>query len=210
VPTERCRSRKVGARRRTGIAQPNFNRSVMKWKPSGVILDKIGLYRTMLLKLIIVARLLFSPADPPPSSGPETTNKTTINMTSKRFKELSEILNERLRKFAGGKSRRSAAVVIANRLHISADAIDSWRRGTRCIPEEKIEPLVRALKFVGADNKLTPEGLALTRQLSKAREEAEVKRSWQERVEEGDMILQVRELTIWAPAASGAASFTRS
>jgi hypothetical protein len=114
-------------------------------------------------------------------------------MTSKRFTETAEVLNKRLKQFGGSQSRRKAALVVANRLGLSADAVDSWRRGTRCIPEEKIVPLVKALGFVDKQDDLTPDGEDLVAELLAAREQVEIKRTWQERVEEGGITLEVRE-----------------
>ncbi len=124
---------------------------------------------------------------------PVATPATTHTMTPKRYTKVSKILNRRLKDFAGTKSRRKAAVVIATKLKVSADAIDSWRRGTRGIPEEKIRPLVEALGFKNADGELTAEGQNLVQELEAAREQAEPAQSWYEGVEEGALTLEVRE-----------------
>jgi len=82
-------------------------------------------------------------------------------------------------------SLRDTTQAIAKKLKVSFDAIDSWRRGMRCIPESQIVPLVLHLENRAAEEELTPQGRNLIRQLRAARKEGQPVRSWKEYVGAG-------------------------
>jgi hypothetical protein len=94
---------------------------------------------------------------------------------------------------AAENGRRRAFVVVANKLGVSIDAVDSWYRGVRCIPKEKIEPLVRALGHLTEAGELDIRGQALVDELHAAREIDEPVLSWTERVDENQITLRVQQ-----------------
>lgn len=96
---------------------------------------------------------------------------------------MSELLRET--------SLRQVRKTVAKRLRVKPGTIDSWRRGVRCIPEEKIEPLVRALGHELPDGTLSPRGRNLVQTLKTARNTDEAL-SWKEQVDEG-LYLQVEQ-----------------
>jgi hypothetical protein len=113
----------------------------------------------------------------------------------KRFREIGQHLDRALQEFAKGrKSLRHALGIVGNKLGVSIDTVDSWRRGVRRIPEQKIEPLVRVLSLQAPSERLTPEGQDLARVLKATRKkDAELVLSWTERVERGHLGLSVRQ-----------------
>ena len=111
----------------------------------------------------------------------------------KTFPEVALHLENALSTFAKGKrSMRQALMSVASTLKVSIDTVDSWRRGVRCIPKDKIEPLVRALRRGNSGGDLTIEELEWVSNLEAARQKDEVVLSWRERVEEGHIALRVK------------------
>ncbi len=118
--------------------------------------------------------------------------KVRESRTARRFPKVSESLKTALGTDATGQgSLRQTRRSIARKLRVNIETVDSWRRGVRCIPEEKIEPLVRALGHELPGGALSPEGLELIQTLKAARENDEPI-SWKERLDEGHY-LQVEQ-----------------
>lgn len=121
--------------------------------------------------------------------------------TQKRFPEIATHLNSAIKSFAiSHRSLRQARVAIANKLGVSVQAVDSWRRGVRRIPEEKIELLAQVLGHQRGRH-LTPEGIKLVDALRLARDKDSPLVSWKERIESG------AKLTVAEASYPGAGKF---
>jgi hypothetical protein len=118
------------------------------------------------------------------------------NPISKRYPEAAALLSEEIGRFAGRyKSVFSAQRAIANRLKVSVDALDSWRRGVRRIPDDKIESISRILFFEKGKSGLTGRASEFARLLRERTEpkKAEPILSWKESTERAGFTLCVKE-----------------
>jgi hypothetical protein len=112
-----------------------------------------------------------------------------------RFPEIATKLDKQMRKLALEEQcgLRQFTARLGDKLGVSMDAVDSWRRGVRRIPDEQIDPLVRALGLVGRGGALSLAGSELAKGLRAARLRATSVLSWSERVDEGGIVLRVRQ-----------------
>ncbi len=118
------------------------------------------------------------------------------NTISKQYPEAAAYLTRGIAGFARSyESLFSAQRAIASKLEVSVDALDSWRRGVRRIPEDKIELLTRILFSERTDAGLSAEASEFARLVRECteRKKAEPILSWKESTELADFSLCVEE-----------------